>query len=65
MIDSSCSDVLSNKSEVVGKTEFTIYKNSKILVAVDGIPLTKYRYTTIKTEPEFKITMYEDGHIDM
>ena len=65
LIDNSCSDALWNKSQVVGKTKLTIYKNSKIVVAVDDVPLRQYRYNYIKAEPRFDISMYKDGHIDI
>ena len=64
-ISASCVDVLESRSDILGKTEFTVYKNSKIIKEVDGIPLTEYRYSEVERESQFAITMDENGHIDI
>ena len=44
LVDSGCEKALEYQSMQEGTTEFTVYKHSKQIVAVNGIPLCEFRY---------------------
>ncbi len=65
LADDQVAKRLSDLANLVQTTEFTVYKNSKMIHAIDGIPVEDFSQILIETSPRFQIDMDEKGNIDI
>lgn len=64
-IASSIVDEILILEEVIKETEFTVYKNSKVVSKVDGVELKNFMDSIKREEERYEIHMHENGHIDI